>query len=127
MKPPFQKNCQTYHHATERCPKGICPLPRGYRSEGPTDKAKAREQVDDTVGGEADLPQPPKASRGGKRVVEPLNEEVREKVKRGEISDTAAGVALTAAQKQKDYRERHAERVREANRLRMREKRKRDG
>ncbi len=39
--------------------------------EGPTDKAMAREP-ENAVGGSADAPQAPKASRDGKRVVEPL-------------------------------------------------------
>lgn len=81
------------------------------------------------------------ASRGGKRVVESpaktpdglsttdsitmTTEEVREKVKRGEISDTVAGIALTAAERHKRYREKHGDAYREKNRLRMAAKRKR--
>ena len=50
------------------------------KGEGPTDKAKAREPIDDTVGGSADAPQPLKASRGGKRVVEPLSPAERQRL-----------------------------------------------
>ncbi len=46
-------------------------------------------------------------------------DEIREKIKRGEITLT-----LTPAQKQKAYRERNKDRVREANKLRMRKKRR---
>ena len=97
----------------------------------PTDKAKAREPVDDTAGEVRVIPLPTptappplKASRGGKRVVEPaatLSEGV---------GDTAVGLRagdksgpFTSAEKQKAYRERHKEKVREADRLRKAAKR----
>lgn len=53
--------------------------------------------------------------------------EIHDAVKSGEISDTVAGIALTAAERHKRFREKHGDAYREANRLRMREKRKRDG
>ena len=59
MKAPKCRTCGDRHRL------GPCP-----DSGRPTDKAKAREP-EDGAGGDADLPQPLKASRGGKRVVEP--------------------------------------------------------
>ena len=85
---------------------GPCP-----DSGRPTDKAMAREPVDEatcksslqvqTAGASGDLPPPSKASRDGKRVVEPL----------------------TPAEKQKAYRERHADEVRKRDRERKAAKR----
>ena len=145
MKTPFQKNCQTHHEVWQPCPAGICFLPRGSQDSGrPTDKAKAREPVDDMAGEvgvvllPASIAPPPlKASRGGKRVVEPAaplavyESEVQKLADRtgmiiiDEASDGPMEVykPLTPAEKQKAYRERNPEEKREANKLRMRKKR----
>lgn len=72
------------------------------KSSGPTDKAKAGEVVSD-AGEKSDEPRPLQPSRGGERVVETPK-------------------ALTPAQKQKRYRERHGDeyRKREAERQKRR-------
>lgn len=139
MKFELCKFCGTRDHRP-----GEMHLCSAMKSDGPTDKAKAREPKR-SVGASGDEPRAVEASRGGKRVVESrqtltktpdglsttdsitmTTEEVREKVKRGEISDTVAGIALTATERHKRYREKHGDEYREKNRLRMAEKRKRD-
>ena len=99
----------------------------------PTDKARAREPLG-IAGAFGDEPRSLKASRDGKRVVEPvvLSGEPTQhdsdfgivRAKNLKVTrDTPHGPALTPAEKQKAYRERNAEEKREANKLRMRRKR----
>lgn len=94
MKKPFCKLCATYHYSHE---------PHNFPA---TDEAPAEEvavvekrRVDDA----------PKMSR----------EVITEKVKRGEISDRVAGVALTVAERSKTYRLNKGAEYRRRNRERM--------
>ena len=102
-----------------------------------TDKAMAREPVGPPVGVDDVSPPQPKASRGGKRVVQPAaavivgvdvasgpDIAVEATVVDGKITSVRK-VPMTQAERSAKHYEANREARKEANRLRMAEKRKR--